>query len=170
MDIRRLTIEDVKTYKEIRFEALKKHPEAFDGSYEEEILYSDEKFRNILTESHVFGAFDSNKIVAVGGFFIQTPKKLSHRATFWGMYVRPEKRGCGVGKKILDKIIEASSQQAVQIHCSVLVGNEPATKLYEKCGFKIYGTDPRHLKIRNEFYDEYMIVRILDKRSENETY
>ena len=66
-----------------------------------------------------------------------------------------------MGKKIIDKIIAAASEYATQIHCSVLVGNEPATKLYEKCGFTIYGTEPRHLKIGDRFYDEYLMVRII---------
>lgn len=75
--IRRLNPNDVALWKEIRLEALKNHPPAFGMSYEEEILYSDDKFREILAENQVFGAFDGERIVAIGVLDIYKQKKLA---------------------------------------------------------------------------------------------
>lgn len=74
------------------------------------------------------------------------------------MYVRPEKRGSGVGQRIIETIIEHASKSAKQIHCSVVAGNIAAIKLYEKCGFKIYGTEPDFIRIGDDFYDEHLMV------------
>ena len=156
--IRRLTENDLEIWKEIRLEALKKHPIAFIMSYEEEVLYSDDKWHEILRENHVFGAFDRDKIVACGAFCISTPNKIAHRATFWGMYVRPEKRGSGVSKQVVETIVENASKHVIQLHCSVVACNGPAIKLYKNCGFKIYGTEPRYIRVGDHFYDEHMMV------------
>lgn len=46
----------------------------------------------------------------------------------------------------------------MQLHLMVVTTNQMALKLYQKNGFRIYGTEPRSLKIGDIFYDEHMMV------------
>lgn len=51
------------------------------------------------------------------------------------LYVHPEYMGNGIGAKLVQHVIKNNSEGSINIE--VLVGNEPARKLYEKLGFKV---------------------------------
>jgi ribosomal protein S18 acetylase RimI-like enzyme len=159
VQIRHLRQEDFQIWKEIRLESVKNHPTSFGGSYEEESLRSDENWRGFLTSANVFGAFIQEKIVGCLGYYINDGEKAKHRAGVCGMYIRPEARGKGVGKVLLQHVRDhAKEREVMQLHLTVLTTNYTAINLYLKFGFVIYGTEPRSLKIGDTFYDEYMMV------------
>gem|GEM_PF-6583094 len=45
-----------------------------------------------------------------------------------------------------------------QLHLNVVTTNTAAARLYEAVGFSVYGTDPRVLKIDQNYFDEYLMV------------
>ena len=51
------------------------------------------------------------------------------------LYVHPEYMGNGIGTKLVQHVIKNKSESSLGIE--VLVGNEPARKLYEKLGFRV---------------------------------
>jgi ribosomal protein S18 acetylase RimI-like enzyme len=52
------------------------------------------------------------------------------------MYVRPEYRGKGINRKIIEMLKKwASTQNIDELRLEVYVGNEPAIKAYQKIGF-----------------------------------
>ncbi len=74
------------------------------------------------------------------------------------MYVSPEYRGQGIADSLLKVVINQAKSEVIQLHLSVLTTNFIALKLYQKHGFRIYGTEPRALKEGNQFYDEHLLV------------
>lgn len=65
MEIRPLRIEDAETYKNIRLEALRLHPENFGASFEEEKDYTVEQYkvRFAKEDAITFGAFENSELV-----------------------------------------------------------------------------------------------------------
>jgi RimJ/RimL family protein N-acetyltransferase len=159
VQIRHLRPEDFQIWKEIRLEAVKNHPKAFGGSFEEESRRTDEQWKGSMSSSFKFGAFIEEKIVGCLGYYINDGEKMKHRAGVFGMYIRSEARGKGVGKALIDYVrSHAKEREVIQLHLTVLTTNYAAINLYLKCGFVIYGTEPRSLKIGETFYDECMMV------------
>lgn len=163
MDLHKLSIrvledEDWAKFKSLRLEALKQHPEAFGSSFEEENLLTDDMFRETFKNSEIFGAFLQEEIVGCAGFFIYSPLKMQHRGCLFSMYTRRLYRNQGIADNLLRKIIEHARKHVIQLHATVVTSNETAIKLYQKNGFNIYGTEPRSLKISENYYDEHLMI------------
>jgi RimJ/RimL family protein N-acetyltransferase len=157
MKIRLLNIDDLDEYKSLRLEALKQVPEAFGSSYEEEVNYSQKDWEMSFYTSNIFGAFIDGLLVGSAGFYRLNTQKTKHRGALFGMYVKPTSRGQGVASALVDIIITHAQLYVSQIHLACVTTNLTAVKLYEKHGFKIYGTEPRALKIGDAFFDEHLM-------------
>jgi GNAT superfamily N-acetyltransferase len=63
------------------------------------------------------------------------PARMLHIAA---VYVRPDHRHAGLGRRLLEAAIAWGREQGcVQVELNVLAGN-PAHRLYEKMGFGVY--------------------------------
>lgn len=157
MNIKLLDQKNWQEWKEIRLDALHHVPDAFASSFEEESLWSDEKFKLALDQNTIFGAFINNQLIGCAGFYQLNLLKTRHRGVIWGMYIKPEYRKKGIGEKLLDAIVKHAKPLVMQLHLTVVTTNEKAIKFYQQYGFKIYGIEPRSLKIGDHFYDEYFM-------------
>jgi RimJ/RimL family protein N-acetyltransferase len=166
--VRPLQPEDVYSFRDLRLEALQQHPASFASSVSEwEALSIDEmaKMLSRQTANVVFGAFacefeaDSG-LVGIIGCLRQTKEKYRHKAMVWGMYVDPEWNGKGIGRALLERVIEHAREQLGlrQLHLTVTRGN-PAQGLYERMGFRGYGLEPRALHVGDgDYRDEVLMV------------
>ena len=125
-------------------------------------MYTDEDFQKGLIESNIFGAFTENNLIGTAGFFKLKPFKMQHRGTMFGMYVKPEHRGLGAASQLIQAVINHARQNILQLHCTVVTENETAIQFYKKYGFQIYGTEPRSLQVGNKFYDEHLMVLMIN--------
>jgi ribosomal protein S18 acetylase RimI-like enzyme len=163
MNIRLLVKEDADAYFELRLRALKDHPESFILSYEEEYEKEIADIRNYFPSSQsefVVGAFMEKQLVGIVGFQQQKPLKVQHKGDIWGMYVAPEARGKGLGKKLLKTAVEQafSKTNVLQIYLAVAAKNEGAKALYKSLGFTSYAYEKRALQVDGEFIDEEHMV------------
>jgi RimJ/RimL family protein N-acetyltransferase len=166
MVIRQLESTDAEEYLSIRLEALQDSPYAFASSYCEEKNQTEEKYKNRFAtpaNSFTFGVFEESQLVGIVTLIKEQLLKLSHRANIVAMYIKPEKRGIGLGKALISKVIEKaySIEGIEQIYLSVVTTNYPAKKLYASCGFEIFGKEKRALKFDNTYYDEEHMVLFL---------
>ncbi len=158
MNIRMLTQEDWQPWKLLRLEALKNAPESFGSSYEEELNWSDLDFQNSLNKSDIFGVFVDNSLVSCAGFYSLNSAKTKHRGVIWGMYTRPECKGQGIASALIQTIINHAKSLVTQLHLTCVTSNIGAVAFYQKHGFKIYGTEPRALKMGDAFFDEHLMI------------
>ncbi|HAT4400021.1 TPA: GNAT family N-acetyltransferase [Legionella pneumophila] len=158
MKIRQLFDADWHLWKEIRLEALTNSPESFGSSYEEEVFMSDTDFQNGLSKGYVLGVFVDDLLVSCAGFYTLNSLKTKHRGVLWGMYTRIEYRGKGIATVLIQTLIQHAKTCVTQLHLTCVVGNFVACAFYQKQGFRIYGTEPKALKINDTFYDEYLMV------------
>jgi ribosomal protein S18 acetylase RimI-like enzyme len=156
---RRLTVDDLDLLREIRAEALQKHPESF--STLEEDQGGDAMvaaYRHWLSGT-ILGAFESRTLVGTAGFYVSPDKRSHHRGHIFTVYVREISRGKGVGDKLIRELLALAEAHVEQVHLAVVLTATAAIKTYKRNGFEIYGTDPGVIRIGDVTYDKYLMMK-----------
>ncbi len=164
MNIRRLTINDLNSYKQIRLELLKNHPENFGSDPKEEAAFEESMWMKRIENKYVdsYGVFDGNDIVGIAVCVRNPRKKMKHFAGISSIYVKPETRGQGIARQIIQRIINDCQQNGLEfVRLSVVTENEPAISLYKSLGFEIYGTEKRSIHLDGEYYDLHLMQKEL---------
>ena len=159
IQIRRLAATDAAIYRDIRLDALRRHPEAFGSTFEAECGKPLPFFEGRLSASGVFGAFDHVELVGVAGLLIHEGAKECHKGFLWGMYVRPAARKIGVGRRLVAAVVEFARPRVELIHLTVVSENESARRLYASLGFLEYGIERKALKQAGRYYDEVLMAK-----------
>ena len=89
-------------------------------------------------------------------------KRYNHRCDV-AIALYKEYCGCGIGKAMLQTILDvAKSVGYEQAELEVMEENKDAIAMYEKLGFKKYGTLPNNMKYTDESYmDAYWMMKKL---------
>jgi ribosomal protein S18 acetylase RimI-like enzyme len=159
--IRLLTTADAARYRDIRLEGLRLHPEAFSSTFEQENEQPLPWFEDRITQGNVFGAFVGDELVGVAGCWPQKGPKVNHKAALWGMYVRPAARNAGLGRRLVEAVVNHASSRVEQLQLGVVSANEAAFGLYRSIGFSEFGREMKALKQNGQYYDEILMVRFL---------
>ena len=172
--IRQLTPGDAALYRSIRLEGLKESPEAFGSTFDAEFTKPLAWFFDRLSSSVVFGAIRDAKlldakILGVAGFAVRDGEKEAHKGLLWGMYVRPDARGAGVARRLVEAVIAYARPHVELIQLSVVVGNEQARRLYARLGFVEYGIERNSLKHGGRYYDEILMAMELGSERGHDT-
>jgi ribosomal protein S18 acetylase RimI-like enzyme len=169
MEIRVLTANDTSAYWTIRLEALECDSEAFGSSPEEHrALTHDELAARISYDpanKFVVGVFSQKRLVGTAGFFRDKELKARHKGHIWGVYVTRDARGQGVGRKMLQAVLERATRidGLEQILLSVGATRDAASRLYQSLGFESYGCERRALKIGDRYVDEENMILFLSR-------
>jgi ribosomal protein S18 acetylase RimI-like enzyme len=170
IEIRQLTEADADAvlYRDIRLEALRANPEAFGSTFEIEHAQHLSWFSARLVSSILLGAFRDMKLVAIAGFAIQQGQKRAHKGEIWGMYVRPDARRTGIGRRLIEAIVGLARHRVEQIQLTVVRDNEQARRLYASLGFLEYGIEKNALKQDGRYYDEVLMAKDLSQETGSE--
>ncbi|NOU79897.1 GNAT family N-acetyltransferase [Paenibacillus sp. LMG 31459] len=167
MYLRMLTSEDAEVYRGLRLQSLRLHPEAYLSSYESEKKLSIVTTRIRLEPSEnnfTLGAFDGEeKLVGIVTFFRESRPKIDHKANIYSVYVDSDVRKQGVGRRLMVELIaRARLLPGLEIlNLTVTSNNVAAKRLYESLGFICYGTEPKAMKLGDEYLDEDLMILLL---------
>jgi ribosomal protein S18 acetylase RimI-like enzyme len=137
--------------RELRLAALLDAPDAFGGTYDDEAARDETAWRWWIggeegrSTGRTFveereGALTG---MATGMVFAERPAT----AHLFGMWVRPQDRGRGVGAALVDEVVGwAAARDAERIELRVADGNDAATRLYERAGFVLRPEDRSPLR------------------------
>jgi len=160
--IRRLGPADAAAYREIRLEGLERHPEAFGSTYADEAKLAPEDFVRRMVEVPTFAAERDGRLLGLAGLAIESSTKRRHRGTLIRMYVRPEARGSGAADALVEAVLDHARAEGLDaVLLAVITEAEPARRLYERHGFKVYGVEPGALRIGERAYDDELRIRFL---------
>jgi RimJ/RimL family protein N-acetyltransferase len=158
IQVRRLAPADAASYRAIRLEALQCNPEAYGSTFEAENAQALTWFADWLGGSVVFGAFQGSELVGTAGLSIGEGKKEAHKGLLRGMYVRPSSRKAGIGRRLVETIIELARHRIELLQLAVVSDNEQARRLYASLGFLEYGVEKNALKQNGHYYDEVLMA------------
>ncbi|UUZ72152.1 GNAT family N-acetyltransferase [Polaromonas sp. P1(28)-8] len=129
-------------------------PDAFTSSFEEETLRplaDTEKRLAATTSEKLWGAFaDGDRSVMAGmvGLSRETRLKNRHKAALVSMYVAEEYSGQGLGRALVDTVLQAAKTWGVElVILTVTDSNRQAVALYESAGFSSFGTEPDAIRV-----------------------
>lgn len=104
----------------------------------------------------VFGAFDGEVPIGITGVRREPLRQVNHKATIWGVFVKPSYSGRGIAQTLLSAATVHATKEwdTIQLMLCVNAENQPAKKLYTSHGFQTFGVEPRAMKVGERFYDE----------------
>jgi ribosomal protein S18 acetylase RimI-like enzyme len=152
---------DAVLYRDIRLEGLQCEPEAFGSTFEAENVRPLTFFADRIAGSKTFGAFDDSQLVGVAGLLIREGPKEAHKGLLVGIYVRSSARRVGVGRRLVETIIEFARHRVELIQLAVVSDNQQARRLYARLGFLEYGIEKKALKQGDHYCDEVLMAKDL---------
>lgn len=157
--IRRLRPADAAAFQALRLAALLESPTAFGSSHAEECGRSlDQVARSLGVGAGrvMFGTFAGDALVGLVGIGRESSAKEQHRGFIRSMYVRPDRRGQGIARALLQAAVDhAWAQPGLrQLHLEVTAGNAAAIALYTAFGFAQVGMTPAALCVDGVDLDE----------------
>lgn len=161
IEVKKLSDDRWKDYQDLRLAALKSDPIAFGSSYEEEIIISEEEWKKRI--KNTLFALLNDKPIGMIVYIFDSKLKTKHVANIFGVYVKKEYRGQGIGKKLIESAISLikKNKNIVKIKLNVNPEQKATVKLYEKYGFKTVGMLKNELYINGKFYDELIMEKLV---------
>ena len=163
--IRDASFADADQFRELRLFALQDAPTAFSADLDINRKHSKRFWEDRLRpDPHgiIFFAEHNGQLIGMTGIHRGESSKTKHTAGIWGVYIRPEWRGLRIAEGLIDVCCEWAKLRDVQlVKLAVVSTNKSAIRLYERSGFKVYGTEPQALFYEGNFYDEYLTFRYL---------
>ncbi len=135
IEIKRLGEERWREVRDLRQEALEREPAAFCSAYKREATMDEEGWRR-RTRGTLFAVSDGRPVgmIALGS---EGGQRAGSVALLYGVYVRRESRGQGIGRRLVEGAIEAvcENPEVRRIELTVNASQAATIRTYEKCGF-----------------------------------
>jgi ribosomal protein S18 acetylase RimI-like enzyme len=153
--------------RELRLEALSRHPEVFGADYassaEEGVAAWEQRIHNYESDRSglICLASANRQLVGMSGLFRGRSTKMQHTGNIWGVYVKADWRGLHLAEALLDECLAwAQSQGLIVAKLAVITTNTAAIRCYTRSGFTTYGTDPKVIHYNNTYYDEFLMSKL----------
>ncbi|MBX9703058.1 MAG: GNAT family N-acetyltransferase [Silvanigrellaceae bacterium] len=127
------------------------------------------KFFFFSKHNYTFTLSNKNKIVGFVRFEKKFGFKAKHKGTIQSIYIIPEERDKGFGKKLLIAIIEYlfSLKLVTKIDIVVCSLNHKMLKIVESLNFKEWGEEPRAIYYMGSYYSDKLFY-LAQKEKKNE--
>jgi ribosomal protein S18 acetylase RimI-like enzyme len=161
IEIKRLEPDRWQDYRDLRLEALRSFPLAYGSSYEEETKNTEEHWRMRIRNVLFAMVHDTPVGIMV---WVRNPRlKTNHICEIYGVYVKREYQGQGIGSRLMAFTLEEISKHEgiIKVILDVNPTQKAAYKLYRKFGFRKSGVIHRALRIDGKYYDEFLMEKFL---------
>lgn len=153
MHIERLTRSSTTQYRDLMLQAHAHESDAFISTLAERALlptsWWEMRIADARGSSITFGAFTEGMLIGSAGIRFEERARERHKATLFGMYVLPQHRGGGVGRHLVQTVLDCARahERIAVIQLALIEGNLSAQRLYESCGFETHAIEPMALRM-----------------------
>jgi RimJ/RimL family protein N-acetyltransferase len=164
MHIAPLTAADAPRYRALMLHAYAAAADAFTSTAEERAAAPDPWWTARIADpagrSQGFGAFDGPELVGTVTMEYSAKPKTRHKALLIGMFVLEPARGRGLGRALVQAALaDAAARPGLRtVTLTVTEGNAGAIALYERCGFRTFGTEPMAIATPSGFRGKVHMV------------
>lgn len=160
IEIKKLNSDDWQIYKELRLQMLTEEPQAYSQTLEELSKRSDKEWKDKTETDNmsIIVAWVDEKLAGMSGLFYEEKDVVS----IWGVFVRKEFRGIGLGKRLMEEIEkEIKKDKGVKkIQISVTSSQITALELYKRLGFKEVKKFEGKTRHNGKAYDEILLQKL----------
>lgn len=162
MQVRRLTRDDLATYRALHRLALEEAPYAFVETPANDAARPDPAVADMLERGQGWGVFDGERLVGKLVLEALPYDCLAHTRWLHAFYVHPDVRGKGAGEELLRAALARARHDGVRrVALWVSDGNPPARRLYERLGFRESGRVPQGIRLGDDYIDDVLMVMAL---------
>jgi len=131
-------------------------------SLKEEEKWIEEEIENMKKKKQiVLVAKDKNRVVGITDIKLRRGRQ-DYVGEF-GISIRKEYRGIGLGKKLMKEILKLAKKELKPklkiIRLSVFSTNKIAQSLYRKLGFKTVAKIPKQIQYKGKLVDEIVMIK-----------
>lgn len=157
---------DVESFRSLRLEALRNHPEVFGSDYavneKQPLEFWAGRLRGLGSTGMIYFATDHERLIGMSAIWRGDSPKTQHSAQITSVYVQPEWRGAQLAARLIEACLGWARLHETQVvKLAVVSTNTAAIRSYSGCGFKIYGIEPQALCYAGVMYDELLMARSL---------
>jgi len=147
IEIQPITLQNIAVFKEVRLRALREDPYAFGSTYAREAQFTDTEWAQRLNRWNGelgVGYLAIDKLSACGIAGSLLDENDATHAQLVSMWTAPTHRKSGVGRLLVDAVLNWAKSRNVRTLSLMVVGNnEPAIRFYERLSFARTGrTEP----------------------------
>jgi RimJ/RimL family protein N-acetyltransferase len=160
---------DAPLYRALRLQGLQAHPEAFGADYETSaarpIEYWKERMRSGAgsAEGITYVADAGGELVGMTALVRNDMLKTRHAGSIFGVYTHPAWRGAGVADALLEACADYARALGIRLlRLGVVTTNPSAIRLYQRCGYWVYGIEPESIYHNGKYYDELLMARRIE--------
>lgn len=149
MLVRKLTADDAAVLQACRLFGLDESPDAYLATLAEVRQSPLSRLEGELRDDdiHYVGAFDGEQMIGFMRYLRDPRQARRHVAEVRSVYVRGSARGRKVGSTMLRTLIDDARAAGIEsLILAVLEDNAAARRLYESCGFRLYGMEPMAIR------------------------
>ena len=156
--------DDWMRVRDLRVQSLRDNPKAFGQTPEEAMQTGEDEWRRRLENGEYLFATQNGELVGMVSRIFGKNQKERHIAHIYSVYVVPEMRGRGIGRKLMEKVISEimnGHPEVIKLEVSVSVSQPEALALYESLGFERVALDKKEMKVGDEYIDEWYLVKFI---------
>jgi len=164
--IRTTKADDAAAYRDLRLEGLRDHPEVFGADYATSaarpIEYWQERMSIGAGGEHgvTYVADASGELIGMTALVRNDLAKTRHAGSIFGVYTHPNWRGAGVADALLEACVAYARELGLRVVLlGVVTTNASAIRLYQRCGFTVYGVEPEAIHHDGIYFDELLMAR-----------
>lgn len=143
VEIVTLSSSEWRMYRDFRLRAIRESSQAFLDTEQETRAFPESKWKQRLADAAAGKSWQmfaklQGKLVGMIGAFRNEENVQNNSATAVGLWVAPEERGNGVGRKLMETLFESLKKKSIKtVRLSVNVEQKAAVSLYKRLGFQI---------------------------------
>jgi RimJ/RimL family protein N-acetyltransferase len=164
--IRPTHVDDAAAYRALRLISLQAHPEAFGADYDTSAARPIEYWQERMQAGAggdggiTYVADAAGELIGMTTLVRNDLAKTRHAGAIFGVYTRADWRATGVADALLEACVAYARELSLRLlRLGVVTTNTSAIRLYQRCGFTVYGVEPEALYVNGIYYDELLMAR-----------